>query len=199
MNEIIKEEYNEWFAEIKSRIQSTQVKADLSTNKILIEFYWDLGLSIINKQKQSNWGDKLLDKMSSDLKKESPLMNGFSVRNLKYSRSFYSFYSNNLIGQQLVAQLKELADRKEERAEDILNDISDSDKLEIVQRLVAQIPWSHNIHVFTKAKDINEAIFYITKTIENNWGRDALAIQIKSNLYERQGKAITNFKNTKAE
>ena len=41
---------------------------------------------------------------------------------------------------------------------------------EIVQQLVAQIfqiPWGHNIHIISKAKNIDEALFYISKTIEN--------------------------------
>ncbi|MDR2727793.1 MAG: PDDEXK nuclease domain-containing protein, partial [Chitinispirillales bacterium] len=66
----------------------------------------------------------------------------------------------------------------------------------IVQQLVALIPWGHNILIFTKSKDINEALFYIKKTKENNWSRDTLALQIKSDLYARQGKAVTNFTNT---
>ena len=65
-----------------------------------------------------------------------------------------------------------------------------------MQRLVFEIPWGHNIQIFTKSKDINEALFYIHKTKENNWSRDVLALQIKSELYLRQGKAITNFTST---
>ena len=34
------------------------------------------------------------------------------------------------------------------------------------------------------------------KTIENGWSKDVLALQIKSKLYERSGKAVTNFKKT---
>ncbi len=60
---------------------------------------------------------------------------------------------------------------------------------------VAQIPWGHNRLIISKIKNINEAIFYIQETINNNWSRDLLEIQIDNNLFQRQGKAITNFKN----
>src|SRR5690606_24862307 len=100
---------------------------------------------------------------------------------------FYQFYassnfqlSDGLIGQQLVDQLQNIDNKGDALA----------------QQLVAQIPWGHNIQIFTKSKDINEALFYIQKTKENNWSRDILALQIKSDLYARQGKAITNFTNT---
>ena len=67
---------------------------------------------------------------------------------------------------------------------------------EIRQQLVAQIPWGHNILIYSKSKNIQEATFYIQQTIENNWSRDVLALQIKTNLFDRKGKSITNFKNT---
>lgn len=64
------------------------------------------------------------------------------------------------------------------------------------QHLVAQIPWGHNILIFSKFKDVNEALFYIQKTIENGWRRNILGFHIDGILYERQGKAIHNFTNT---
>jgi predicted nuclease of restriction endonuclease-like (RecB) superfamily len=66
----------------------------------------------------------------------------------------------------------------------------------ILQQPVAQIPWGHNILIFSKSSDTKEANFYLQHMLENNWSRDVLALQIKSRLYERQSKAITNFKHT---
>lgn len=43
------------------------------------------------------------------------------------------------------------------------------------------------------SKDRNKALFYVNACIKNNWSRAVLMNQISSNLYERQGKAITNF------
>jgi predicted nuclease of restriction endonuclease-like (RecB) superfamily len=67
------------------------------------------------------------------------------------------------------------------------------------QHLVAQIPWGHNILIFSKSKDVDEALFYVQKTIENGWGRNVLGFYIDGKLYERQGKAIHNFTNTHPE
>jgi predicted nuclease of restriction endonuclease-like (RecB) superfamily len=67
---------------------------------------------------------------------------------------------------------------------------------EKVQQLVAQIPWGHNILIVSKSKSIEESVFYLTETIENNWSRSILDMQIGTDLFLRQGKAITNFKNT---
>lgn len=64
------------------------------------------------------------------------------------------------------------------------------------QQLVAQIPWGHHVLIMDKAKTVEEALFYISKTIENSWSRDILSLQIKSNLHTRQGKSVSNFTTT---
>ena len=67
---------------------------------------------------------------------------------------------------------------------------------EFTQALPAQITWYHNQTILDKVQDPQKRIFYIQNTIENGWSRNILVIQIDSNLYERQGKALTNFKDT---
>lgn len=62
--------------------------------------------------------------------------------------------------------------------------------------LITSIPWGHHTTILRKIKDLNEAIFYLGKTVENNWSRSVLEYQIETNLYQRQGKAITNFKSS---
>jgi len=190
-------EYQIWLTELKAKIKSVQIKAALAANAELILFYFDLGKSI--SEKENVWGTKLLEQISSDLKDEFPDLKGFSVRNLKYCRNFYQFY-NSAIGQQAVAQLFQQAVEKIQslvnKADKPNTHNSQQAARQFVQQLVAQIPWGHNILIFTKSKDIKEALFYISQTIENSWGREVLALQIKSDLYKREGKAITNFKNT---
>ncbi len=177
--------YIQWLTELKDKIQSVQIKAAIAVNSALIQFYWDLGKMI--NEKQTVWGSKFLETLSADLQSEFPAMKGFSERNLKYCRMFYQFYEPilikpavALIRQQVVAQFQNIDNEKE---------IS-------IQNAVTQIPWGHNILIFTKSKNIIEAQFYIQQTIENNWSRDALALQFKTDLYERNGKAISNFKST---
>src|ERR1700722_9002588 len=67
---------------------------------------------------------------------------------------------------------------------------------EFTQQVAAQIPWGHNQTLLDKISDPDQRIWYIKKTIENGWSRNVLALQIDNHLYGREGKAITNFKNT---
>ena len=64
---------------------------------------------------------------------------------------------------------------------------------QIVQQLVGQIPWGHNVRILDSVKNQDERLWYIQQTIENGWSRSVLEYQIESKLYQRQGKAITNF------
>lgn len=63
----------------------------------------------------------------------------------------------------------------------------------IVQQVVAQIPWGHNVRLLDKLTNPDERLWYARATVEHGWSRNHLVIQIESRLYERQGKALTNF------
>lgn len=63
----------------------------------------------------------------------------------------------------------------------------------ITQQVVAQIPWGHNVILLNKVKDPEQRLWYVQKTIENSWSRSTLESWLKSDLYSRDGKAITNF------
>ena len=62
-----------------------------------------------------------------------------------------------------------------------------------VQQLAAQIPWYHNCLLMDKVKDPTEREWYIRKTVEHGWSRHVLAVHIESGLYQRAGRAISNF------
>lgn len=66
----------------------------------------------------------------------------------------------------------------------------------ISQQVVGQIPWGHNMILLQKIKAREERLWYAQKTIESGWSRNVLLHWIDSNLYNRQGRAITNFAST---
>ena len=65
--------------------------------------------------------------------------------------------------------------------------------MELIEKMVKGIPWGYNQRIMYKCKDIQEALFYIQKTMDNGWSRTVLEHQIDGGLYSRQGKAVTNF------
>jgi predicted nuclease of restriction endonuclease-like (RecB) superfamily len=66
----------------------------------------------------------------------------------------------------------------------------------IVQQLAAQIPWFHNCTLLNKVSEPSARAWYVQQTIEHGWSRHVLVHQIESRLYQRQGKALTNFQRT---
>ena len=64
---------------------------------------------------------------------------------------------------------------------------------EIVQRVVAQIPWRTNISLMDKLKDEESRIWYAYKVIENGWSKTILDMQIETRLMERSGRSVNNF------
>lgn len=182
MATVIKE-YKNWLSELKTRIRSSQIKAALVINTELLRLYWHLGQEILEKEKSSWWGNRLIDQLSDDLKKEFPLVSGFSRDNLYWMRRWVKFYtSKGSIVAQAVQQLE--------------NAIQNDEDEEFVSDLIFQIPWGHNREVIAKCSGKNEALFYVTETIKNNWSRNVLINQIESKLWQRRGKAITNFEQT---
>lgn len=166
---VVTEEYKSWINDVKMRIKQSQIKASVKINYELLDLYWELGKNIVSKQENAKWGDSFLNVMSKDLRKAFPGMSGFSTQNLRSIRFWYKFYNANANCLQVVSNF------------------------EMVEKMVKSIPWGHNQRIMYKCKDINEALFYVQKTMDNNWSRNVLENQIDSNLYERQGKAITNF------
>ena len=65
---------------------------------------------------------------------------------------------------------------------------------QIVQEVLAQLPWYHHITLLDKLSDQQTRYWYVTKAIEKNWSRNVMVMQIETNLIERQGKAVSNFK-----
>ena len=95
-------QYVAWINSLKSKIRSSQIKAALAVNTMLIEFYWDLGKQIA--EKEIAWGSKFLEKLSKDLQNEFPDMKGFSISNLKTCKLFYNYFSSQTVNQINLSQ-----------------------------------------------------------------------------------------------
>ncbi len=85
-------EYQPFLKNIKERIATSRLKAQRSANIVLIELYWDIGKSIVEKQQSADWGSSVVDQLAKDLKKDGGTK-GFSRSNLFTMRQFYLFWS----------------------------------------------------------------------------------------------------------
>jgi predicted nuclease of restriction endonuclease-like (RecB) superfamily len=67
---------------------------------------------------------------------------------------------------------------------------------EIVQQVVALLPWGHNLRLLDALKDADRRLWYARQAIQHGWSRAVLVHQMESDLIDRQGKAVTNFSKT---
>ena len=187
-NKIIASEYTNWLEDIKKRISRAQIRAALAASRALILFYWEIGELITKKLDENAWGNKVIDQLSKDLKIEFPGIQGFSRTNLYYIKQFYEYFETFSLSETIIPRA---GGQNEIATQPGVQTIPS-----IVLLIAGQLPWSHIKNILDKIKSQKEALFYIHETIENGWSRDVMALQIKSNLFERQGKAITNFTHT---
>ena len=86
-------DYLKWLFDLKKRIRVAQLKAAINVNVEMLKFYWGLGKDICEKQRQFNWGSKIIQRLSLDLRTEFPQTEGFSRTNLYYIKHWYEFFS----------------------------------------------------------------------------------------------------------
>ena len=194
--------YAAWIADLKRRYRATQIKAAVAVNSTLIEFYWNLGKDIAEKfAEEARYGSRFFEKVSFDMRTEFPNDSGFSPRNIRYCQDFYCLYSAAQILPQVVAKSakgKQPASKMPQVAAKSYCPQVVDDK--IMQQLVAQlvsVPWGHHRTIIDKCKDDRDkALFYVRRTIQNGWSRNSLLNWLSTDLYEREGKAQTNFELT---
>lgn len=194
----IDNDYVDWISEVKHRYRSSQVKAAVKVNAEKLLFNWQLGRDLVQKKAEERWGAGVVEQVSLDLKREFPNAEGFSVRNLWYMKQWYSFYTqgDTQILQRLGAELQNLKNQHETKLHQLGAEITDEKLYHVGKEFplpFALIPWRHHVEIITKCKSIDEALFYVGKTIEQGLSRDALINCIKANLYKHQGKIINNF------
>lgn len=196
-------DYGQWIRDLKQRVRATQLKAAVRVNTTLLEFYWELGQDIVEKQQHAQWGTGFLQHLSDDLSAEFPEFKGFSRRNMELVRRWYLFYAQGFtIAKQAVSQLpsgsglQEIGHQSDGPPTQLVRDLETSPNGQQPVAQLFQIPWGHNILIVSKCRKVDEALFYVRKTLENNWSRAVLTHQIESGLHLRAGQAITNFEAT---
>ena len=157
-------EYRNWISELKARYRAVQIKAAISVNSALLEFYWNLGKDISERYAKTQfYGSRFFENVSKDLTDSIPNPKGLSVVNIRYCVRFYELYA------------------KMENLQQVVEDL-------------VKVPWGHHSRIIDKCGgDAREALFYVRETIAEGWSRNRLEDELKSDLYKRKGRAMDNF------
>lgn len=187
-------EYLDWIAELSKRFKQSQVKAAVRVNQEMLRFYWSLGRDITDRQFDNRYGSHFYENLSRDLVATLGIKKGFSPSTLKYTKYFYNLYSPLFINRQQTADESIKAIYRQPAESSIKsNHQQAADDFE----LLFAIPWSHHQKIIDKVQgDGKKAMFFVRKTWENQWGRGVLLNFLETDLYERQGTALSNFQAT---
>ena len=194
---ILDQDYSLWIQDLSKRYRRSQIKASIKVNGEMLKFYWSLGRDIVAMKVESRWGSKFFKNLSKDLKEANPKATCFSEGNLKYMKNFYCMYQPYFeIGQQVADQFQNGKNTQQLVEQNLKNKFGQQLADQIWKDIIS-IPWGHHMLLIDKYLDNPEkALFYVHQTVENGWSRNMLLNFIGTGLYERQGKALTNFKQT---
>ncbi len=158
----ISDEYKNWLNELKVFVKSSQIKAKLNVNSQMIIMYWKMGAEIDKKIKESDWGSKLIEQLSKDLRNEFPDSTGFSRSNLYAMKKFYEFYSKMDFITQSLEKLDDhnidLQSVKQISDDIIIHQLGG--RLPDIITLCVKLPWRHNIAIIEKCKNYYEVELY---------------------------------------
>ncbi len=195
----IDKDYVQWLEEVKDRYRKAQIKAAFKVNAEQLRFNWNLGRDLVQKKAEEKWGSGVVEQVSMDLRAAFPDRAGFSVTNLRYMKQWYLYYStiNQEKLQHIIGILQSLVIQPNTKHQQLIGEIStngfDYHATNDFPEVFCYIPWGHHIDIIARCKSLDEAIFYLSKTISGGWSRKALNNCLDAHLYESSGKAITNF------
>lgn len=196
-------EYRQWLQSLKQRYRSAQVKATVAVNNQVLQFYWSLGADIYHRQADNRYGTQFYATLSRDLKRLLPEAEGLSESNLKYCKRFYQLYAQGLQANNelstCIAQVS--VNQQDGNRPQVVDDLPAPESY-LFDDSIFRIPWSHHRLIIDKAKgNRHKAIYYVHKTLQNNWSRAVLLNMMgdkdgNGGLYEAQGEGVSNFQST---
>ncbi len=169
--------YGSFIEALKERIREAQLKAALAVNRELLKLYWNVGRAIVERQETEAWGTAVLERLANDLQQAFPGVAGFSRTNVYRMRAFALAYPLENSGSEIVPQpVGQLAVP--------------------LPATVPDLPWGHHATLLEKVKEPAPRAWYAREASAHGWSRAVLTAQIETRLYDRTGKALSNFSQT---
>lgn len=165
-------DYARLLTTLKERIQTARAAAVRAVNSGLVGLYWDIGHSIVERQRRHRWGDAVVARIARDLRRAFPEMTGFSASSLWRMRQLYLALTEPEFLAQLVRELP-----RRRRGPEIL--------AQAVRELATSLPWGHHVELLNKVGDPAQRLFYLQQAARHHWSRRTLAVQIHRGLHRR--------------
>lgn len=178
-------EYSVWVEGLKQSYRTAQANAAVKTNFEKLKWYWHTGGELVTRKAEERWGSGVVEQVSLDLQTAFPGSKGLGVDNLWAMKRWYSFYTDRCRDEKLVRSVQELYQSESPVTGTSIMPFPEMSSL---------IPWGHHLDIIRLSDTLPEAVFYIRKALQEGWKRTELQRYLKARLYDRQGGAISNFK-----
>ncbi|ERL11997.1 PF06250 family protein [Coriobacteriaceae bacterium BV3Ac1] len=175
---------------IKTAILQAQYVAAKDANAQQLQLYYAVGGYLACLSEQQQWGSGALDAIGERLQRDLPGLRGFSGRNLRFMRTFYSEWCDRLDG---------LPNLELASAELTIDDAAETWNLQVPEsgafplNEFLSIGFTHHRWILSLAKTLDERLFYIHKCASEHLSVDALKHSIKADDFYHQGKAPNNY------
>lgn len=182
---------------LKQTILQSQYNAAKLVNTQLVQLYYFLGAAISRKAKQANWGDKVLETISTELQKELKHLRGFSAENIKKMKRFYEAYPLMLASCELANQMIQNA---EIETSVIWSPVATKLETSIRSTLPTEIKigstlpnqlatdfWSlsftNHFLIINKLNKQEERLWFIGEAVKSNWSKRVLENHMKNKIH----------------
>lgn len=93
----VPDDYPQVLAQIKQQVRSARQRALTQANQEMVELYWAIGKTILERQEQAGWGARVIDRLSTDLRAEFPGVKGLGRSNLHNMRAVAAAYPDGIV------------------------------------------------------------------------------------------------------
>lgn len=162
-----------------------------------------MGRDIVQKKAEARWGSGVVNQLSLDLRNAYPDVKGFSSRNLYYMKEWYEFYmadeKHREILHQVGAKLQESENQNPIKLHQLGAEIVSTNRISSILNdggmlpIFGIVPWKHHLLLISKCKSIEEALYYMARSIDEGLSRRELEDVIDDDDFGKHGKALTNF------
>jgi predicted nuclease of restriction endonuclease-like (RecB) superfamily len=198
-------DYRKIIYAISEHIRQNRYLAAKQVNRELLSLYFQTGRLLADRIVETEWGDAVLEIISSGIQKNFPGIRGFSIRNLYNMRQFHDTYSSfsflqletakkskNDFLQLSTAEMACIAHGKD-HPEKAGQHWKDERR---VKDIFFQVGFTHHILLLQKCAGLDERLFYMQQTVRNQWSVEVLRYHIASNLYRKKDVLSSNFNHT---
>ncbi len=192
---MIDKQYIQTVKHIKQQIVNARYVISKLANKELLLLYYNIGNIISGKVSKEKWGSKTIEKLSADLQQELKGLRGFSATNLKRMKQFYEQwqpYFNTISKQNEISPLP--TDELKNTEKTISPLLTDE-----FAELFIRVSFTAHYEILVKVKNLEERVFYISKSAMQIWTVDTLKHHLKNNLYKDRATFPNNFSLTIAD